>query len=79
MTWYKDRRCITYVKILENTGEDLRFLVGKFNPLTLRIEELPPTNRRKERRQAEDVLMRRKQSSFLSNHQGDDRRDEGTT
>lgn len=64
---------MTHVEILENTRKDLGFFVGKTNPLTLSLEKLSSASRRKERRQAKDVLMCRKKSSLATDRDGDDR------
>jgi hypothetical protein len=73
-----DRGQETYVKILENTGEDLRFLVWKIDPLALGLEELASTGRRKERRQGEDILVGCKEPPFLANGEGHNRRGQST-
>lgn len=64
---------MTHVEIFENTGKDLRFLVWKIDPLTLSLKKLPPTCRRKKRRQTENVLVRCKKPSLAPDRQGDDR------
>jgi hypothetical protein len=57
---------MTHVKVFQNAREDLRFFVGKIDPLTLSLEKLPPTSCRKKRRQAENVLVRCKKSSLAT-------------
>jgi hypothetical protein len=64
---------MTHVEVFEDTRKDLGFFVGKTDPLTLSLEKLPSTSRRKERRQAKDVLMCRKKSPLATDRDGDDR------
>jgi len=40
---------VALVKILEDTGKDLRFLVWKIDPLTLSLEKLSSASRRKKK------------------------------
>lgn len=65
---------VALVEILEDTGKDFGFFVRKMNPLALALEELSLASRRKEGRQAENILVGCKKSILSTNRQGDDRR-----
>jgi len=64
---------VALVEIFENTRKDFGFFIGKTDPLALSLEKLTSTSRRKEWRQAKDVLMCRKKSSLATDRDGDDR------
>jgi hypothetical protein len=64
---------VAFIEVFKDTGKDLGFLVREVDPLTLSLEKLPPTSRRKKGRQAEDVLVRCKKSSLATDRDGDDR------
>ncbi len=61
------RIVVALVEILEDAREDLGIIIGQVDALGVSLEELTPTGRREERRQAEDVLMRRKKPLLLAN------------
>lgn len=67
---------VALVEVLKNSREDLGFFVGNGNPLTLRIEVLVTADALKERRLAQDLLVRRKQSSFSAHGKSNDGRAE---
>jgi len=63
---------VAFVQILENSGEDLWFLVDKCDALCVGLEELVSADIREERGFAENVFVSSEQSLVLANDNRDD-------
>lgn len=66
------RVVVPLVEVLENGGENLRFLIGEVNPPALRIKELLAAGPIEEGRLAEDIFVRSKEPALAADGQGDD-------